>query len=70
MNNNTIFNRGDIITHKDTTDNTYPYYYVVLNRFNAHHHQYYNLFCLFEGRETTLRMDNSKYYQLVSRSVS
>lgn len=65
MNNNTIFNTGDIITHKDS-DNTNPYYYIVINRFNKYQHEYYSLFCLTEWAERTLRMDNQKHYRVVS----
>lgn len=63
--NNTTFNRGDIITHKDN-DNNNPYYYVVLNTFNKYQYEYYNLFCLLQGKEVTLRMDNQKHYRVVS----
>ena len=60
------FNTGDIITHKDITDDTYPYYYLVLNTFNRYQYEYYNLFCLLQGKEVTLRMDNQKHYRVVS----
>jgi len=64
-NNNTQFNRGEIIQHKDS-DNNNPYYYVVLNTFNKYQYEYYNLFCLVSQKEVTLRMDNQKHYRVVS----
>jgi hypothetical protein len=59
------FNTGDIIQHKDSHKDN-PYYYVVLNRFSSYQYEYYNLFCLLQGKEVTLRMDNQKHYRVVS----
>jgi hypothetical protein len=63
------FNTGDIIIHKDS-DKSNPYYYIVLNTFHRYTIEYYNLFCFVTEKEVTLRMDDSKHYQVVSRSVS
>jgi hypothetical protein len=64
------FNTGDIITHKDSTDdNRNRYYYVVLNTFHRYTIEYYNLFCFVTEKEVTLSMDDSKHYHVVS-SVS
>ena len=63
--NNTTFNKGEIIQHKDQCYR-YPYYYVVLNTFNKYQYEYYNLFCLVSQKEVTLRMDNQKHYRVVS----
>ena len=60
-----MINVGDIIQHKDSHKDN-PYYYVVLDRFNKYQYEYYNLFCLLQGKEVTLRMDNEKHYRVVS----
>lgn len=59
------FNTGDIIQHKDSDDDD-KYFYVVLNTFNRYQYEYYNLFCLLQGKEVTLRMENGKHYRVVS----
>ena len=59
------FNTGDIIQHKDSDDDD-KYFYVVLNTFHRYTIEYYNLFCLLQGKEVTLRMDNGKQYRVVS----
>jgi hypothetical protein len=66
-NNNNTFNKGDIIRHKDSPDDDgKTYYYVILDRFNKYHYEYYSLFCLLQSKEVTLRMDNAHHYQRVS----
>ena len=61
MNNNTTFNRGDIIDRSDGFS-IYSYPYLVIDI----GHYYYNLLSLCAGTTTTLKFIDSHMYQRVS----